>query len=874
MFGNIKAMSNCKGNMNPIRAKLFVRKFLLFLCVSLLVFVGGAFLWKYCLVEAYGVWKPVLGFLISIPAGWWLLLIVICVVVKGLRYRFGEEDRNLNYQDETLIVPSDAPIKTAEEDQLARGAYVRMLSTLIMSSPPTHDARYIGIYGAWGDGKTSVRFLLEERIHADYGEKGAIIVEFSPWEYPEPIDVRMIFFERLATTVAKCGYEELAKVSSALAKHFRLSRISQNVEPINDCVDWILRLFSCAYLTDEVLTEALRELLDAMTQKVIVVVDDLDRLPKEETCRVIRFLKANGDLPNITYLILADENYLANAVASLVSRSDKSDIECGREYLKKIIPLRCPLPSINGNRLLTNFKQDLTRMLGCYGLEDKNPNESCDWLLIPYLDNARIGKLILNSFSIKLATYKRLVGGRKYLDVHIGDLLALTVMEICEPDLYANLWEGYMGLLHDSWRYFGSDNGLSEQWMEEHFFRHAKGKRDLVEKFLSEHLGVAHSGGRPYDKNPLLKYKLENPRDPELMLNYRLASATSFPHYFILEEEPGHLSQNDVEEFIGTVKTGRIPENIIRRLDESGILPQLLYALEAEKMFPTEQVSNCYIKTLIYMASLPLRNISFPSEYQNWFGSQSIYVGVYRCLLFYCKDIMTHIMNEKKVYGKKVDRIGALLLPLLKNNFDVVLTAHLIGYDSKYHERWTSELSYSAFFSHEEYEELRKMFLDRIEKFQRNGCLVEHVEFFDLFRCWRILLREYSDTTLNDRFKSACLPMTHDVHAINQMIQFFCDDNRRTDIHSELIVAIRLDELADSFGEKGVKSIVETLELVVQVPIYTYKALVALRWALEQKESRKPYDKEEQMVRLKKLYDTEPIKTEMAAKVATDEPKK
>lgn len=870
MFGNVKVMSNCKDNLNLIRAKLFARKLLLFLCVALLVFVGGAFLWKYCLVEAYGVWKPVLEFLISIPVGWWLLLVVIGTVIKGLRYRFGEEDRNLNNQDKTLIVPSDAPIKTAEEDRLARDAYVRMLSTLIMSSPQTHDARYVGVYGAWGDGKTSVRFLLEERIRVDYGEKGAIIVEFSPWEYPEPIDVRMIFFERLATTVAKCGYEELAKVSSSLAKHFKMSRLSQNVGPINDCVDWIWKLFSCASLPDEVLTAALRKLLGAMTQKIIVVVDDLDRLSKEETCRVIRFLKANGDLPNITYLILADENYLANAVASLVARSDRPDIECGREYLKKIIPLRCPLPSINGNRLLTIFKQGLTRILTCYGLEGDNPNESCDWLLLPYLENARIGKLILNSFSIKLATYKRVVGGRKYLGVHIGDLLALTVMEICEPDLYANLGEGYMGLLHDSWRYYGSDKGLPAQWMEEHFFKHTT-KRDLTERFLKEYLGVTCNGGGPYDKEPL-KYKLGNPQAPELMLNYRLASATSFPHYFLCEEEPGRLSQSDVEGFLGEVKAGRIPENVIRRLDESGMLPYLLYALEAEKMFSTEQISDCYIKTLIHMADMPLRNISLPGEYQNWFVPQPIYVGVYRCLLFYCKDIRTHIMSDEKIYGKKVKRIGELLLPLLRNNFDVVLTAHLIGHDKEYHgDKASASSYYDALFSHEEYEELRRMFLDRIEQFQRDGRLVGHVEFDSLFRRWRMLLREYADDKLNDRFKTACLSMTHDVQAINQMIRFFIEDNGLTDIHSELIIAIRLDELTASFGENGVASIIATLESAVQVPIYTYKALVAVRWALEQKATKNPYGTEDQMARLKELYESEPIKAEMSAKVATDE---
>ena len=356
------------------------------------------------------------------------------------------------------------------------------------------------------------------------------------------------------------------------------------------------------------------------------------------------------------------------------------------------------------------------------------------------------------------------------------------------------------------------------------------------------------------------------------MLNYRLASAISFPHYFLREEEPGRLSQSDVEEFLGEVKAGRIPENIIHRLDESGMLPHLLYALEAEKMFSAEQASDCYIKTLIHMADMPLRDIPLPGEYLNGFFQQSIYVGIYRCLLFYCKDIRTHIMSDEKIYGKKVKRIGELLFPLLRNNFDVVLTAHLIGHDKEYHgDKASASSYYDALFSHEEYEELRRMFLDRIEQFQRDGRLVGHVEFDDLFRRWRILLREYSDAALNGRFKSACLPMTHDIRAIKQMIRFFTDDNSLTDIPSELIVAIRLDELTASFGENGVASIIETLESAAQVPIYTYKALIALRWALKQKKSKMPYDKDVQMARLKELYDTEPIKAEMSAKVATDE---
>jgi hypothetical protein len=103
------------------------------------------------------------------------------------------------------------------------------------------------------------------------------------------------------------------------------------------------------------------------------------------------------------------------------------------------------------------------------------------------------------------------------------------------------------------------------------------------------------------------------------------------------------------------------------------------------------------------------------------------------------------------------------------------------------------------------------------------------------------------------------------------MIRFFCDSTESSDIHLELRVAIRLDSLTDAFGEKGIKSIVSTLKSAQSLPEYTYKALVSLRWALEQKAANKPYGKEEQMETLNGLYESEKIKAEMAAKVIKKE---
>lgn len=870
--------------VDQIMRRLKLQRWLFRICFALLIIKGVPFLWEMFRSALDAFWKPKLLFFINLPIRNGLLIVAIilfclllwCVmsfcrhIFEGFQPLFRKRKKSVSVHDNAVFSLSDVPIKMATEDEFGREAYVRMLSSLIIMSSNRSDARYIGVYGRWGDGKTSVWNLLKERISCHDKENRPVYVEFSPWKYSESADIQMIFFERLSLAVAENGYGKLAKISSLLAKHFAVSRINRSVGPVNDLIDWLRGLLFSTFLSEDSLTESLRSLLSIMEQKVLVVVDDLDRLSKEEICRVIRFLKANGDLPNITYLILADEDHLANAVASLVTQPNKKDIVNGREYLKKIIPLRCSLPAINGSRLLNSFKRHLSALLKEYDLESENPHDTCDWLLTTYVKNARIGKEILNTFSIKLATYMRKFSGRKYFGVHIGDLLALTIIEVCEHDIYVELWGMYMKFLQDPWQGHELDNGISGQWMEEHIFQHACAGREVIERFLSERLGVSKSGGETPDAKPVV-YKLDNPKSQELMRNYRLASQYCFWHYFLLEEEPGQLSQEELEGFLQEIRKANIPKERIRKLDESGLLPQLLYALEGQKILPTKEMSDCYIRTLIFMANLPLKNLSFSSG-DAYDVPQSIYVGIYRCLLFYCKDIKTHWMSGEKVYGLIMQRIGDLLIPLFSSENDVILTAHLIASDFQYHRGNDPELSYDAIFSHEDYDKLCKLYLERIEHFQREGRLVGHAEFFELFRCWRILLREYKDPSLNDKFREACQPMTKDVQAINSMIIFFCSDNRKSVNPPYLIVTIQLDDLTEAFGEDGVKTMLETLDAADKLPEYTLKAWVSLRWALENKEENRAFSEEEKMNRLNERYENEPWKSEMAAKMLEGKP--
>lgn len=816
---------------------MILQRGLLLGAASVILFIGIAVLWQKGLVWSWeALWQHL-----------WSPVLVLCLCVIVLRKCLMKKKTIVHTSLPERECPqvSDSPIGCAKDDLFSRGAYVQMLCTLVMggrSIANSKGARFIGIYAPWGDGKTSVRNLLEERINLDYGQGSVVFVDFAPWKYQSAEVARLVLFEKISKEIAGAGNDGVAFLFKRLASLVSLQRLDRSAGAIHDVIDWMRRLWFTWVMPEERILDALRTLLMQLTSRVVVVVDDLDRLPHDDVNSIIRFLKANGDLPNITYLILADEDYLAAAVSKMVERPDKFSIEAGREYLEKIIPIRCPLPAINGWRIFDEFKNSLEQMLRDYAITVDDSFDGCDWVL-PYLGNARQSKRLLNAFSVQLATLKKKLGGRAYLNVHIGDLLVLTALRTFEHKFYEAIWDGYMGMLANSWHYFEDDKGMSVEWMEEHFYKHVKTEhRPRVEKFLSDRLGVISSGGGVYDQKPKT-YRLANARDPALLLNYRLASEYCFQNYFLMEIEDAQLPQDEMEHFLAEIQQCKIPEEQLKELDKRGQLPFLLFALESVKTFKTRDVSACYMRTLIRLATWRLRPVVLPDKYESGFGIKfSVYVRIYRCLLFYCQDVKSEIMRDADFVGVK--RVGKLLLPLLQDEGDVVISAHMIRYDLKHHR--ASGVDWDAFFDDEEYEELKKFYLEEIGRLQKSDGLFHHPEFFDLFRCWMNLLREYDDVMLYKKFGELCASVVDDGTALCNVMKFFADDNRLSGAFNKLVVSARLDELCNHFGEPFVEKILNRMETMRGLDEYDSKFRASLRWAMNCKKQGLPYGREDQ----------------------------
>ena len=162
-------------------------------------------------------------------------------------------------------------------------------------------------------------------------------------------------------------------------------------------------------------------------QRVLVIIDDLDRLTPKEALQVISIVGRPGDLPNTIYLLSYDEPRLTE----LVGRALKVD---GDDFLEKIVQYivqyKAHLPPLNDEDLVEMLNVDLTDLLGPL-TDDERQRLDLVWYqtLRAYISDPRAVRRFVNSLSVSLPALA------EFTDKI--DLLVVEAMRIFEPRVYA-----------------------------------------------------------------------------------------------------------------------------------------------------------------------------------------------------------------------------------------------------------------------------------------------------------------------------------------------------------------------------------------------------------------------------------------------------
>lgn len=185
-----------------------------------------------------------------------------------------------------------------------RGDFANAVAARIDQVPPGLSSAVFGLVGAWGTGKSTL--LTEIRRHLDEAEW--TVVDFSPWS---AADVRSITGEFVAALIGAFPDSGGQKLRKQLLKYARFGAPALGVIPFAGGAASKVAENAVDQLASEpawhVTFQRLSDQIAEQNKRVLVVVDDVDRLDFDELRSVLRVVRLLGRFRNVHYLLAYDQ---------------------------------------------------------------------------------------------------------------------------------------------------------------------------------------------------------------------------------------------------------------------------------------------------------------------------------------------------------------------------------------------------------------------------------------------------------------------------------------------------------------------------------------------------------------------------------------
>lgn len=218
---------------------------------------------------------------------------------------------------------------------------------------PELDPVTIGIHAPWGGGKSTVLGLIAQDLD---GDGRYLVVRTDPWEYDDHTDVKgTVIAEVLGALEERFGESAgLKEKTKGLLKRISWSRVGIALANGALTMQWDAEKLIDAF------TPRTKETPDSMTgfrsefaallddleiERVVVLVDDLDRCLPSAVTATLEAIKLFLSVRKMVFVIAADQDMVRDAIAVSVDSASRGDRFATR-YLEKIIQLPVSLPRL------------------------------------------------------------------------------------------------------------------------------------------------------------------------------------------------------------------------------------------------------------------------------------------------------------------------------------------------------------------------------------------------------------------------------------------------------------------------------------------------------------------------------------------------
>ncbi len=616
---------------------------------------------------------------------------------------------------------ADQPIKSYKEDILGRRPFAQSLGNAILSYKEK-DSIVIGLFGAWGSGKTSIINMALERIDLvsknKTDDERPIIVRFNPWNYSDQNQLVTQFFRQLSVVLRRPDYASDAKKAGerleTYAKFFEPFALIPTVGPIASIfskvfkdIGSVTKSWGDLKSNDlNAIRAELNELLGKQPHKIIVVIDDIDRLNNTEIRQIFQLIKSLGDFQNTIYLLAFDKNVVINALKKVQEGS-------GIEYLEKVVQIPFEIPLISKQEVEYLLLSQLDEIIKDI---PENKWDQTYWVNIYhsglkyFFRNIRDVTRYINSLRFSFEMVKG--------EVNAIDFLAITGIQVFIPEVYYGIRDNkdiFSGVYSD----YGRSDVTKEQdkkRCDEIINRVNEPPQELLKDFLERLFPKLKSiySNTNYGYDWLDSWR----RD------CRICSPDIFDIFFRLSLPKGEISQREIETILSL---GNNPDSFaeaLLKINEDGRIIRFLERLEdyTRSDIPEENIEPI-ITVLMDIGDL------FPEGNSGFFGTDT---PMRLLRLFY------QLSHRFDSHERRFNIFKRAMEKTTRSLYTIVDEVSVQGQQhGKYGSKETPEPEEKLTVNSEQLEELEKLACNKIESWADDGRLAKHRHLPSILFMWK-----------------------------------------------------------------------------------------------------------------------------------------
>ena len=339
---------------------------------------------------------------------------------------------------QTAII-QDIPLDNIAQDRFGREPIVELIVGSINQMVSTnHPCTVYGIYGKWGEGKTSLMNFVKNKLIAQGKSDGVNIVEFNPWLVNNDEALLREFFKTIMTDMDDVVRDAFMKYGSLAI--FASKTIVNAAAPgfgsaLARGIKWAQKALEDSKDTLSELKKKASEAIIKSKRHLVVMIDDVDRLDKEELHTVLRLIRQVADLTNCIYVVAMDVDMVSKSIADYHGNGTVQD---GRKFIDKIVQVPITLPQISPCDMKNLIRENLVDTLQD-AADEMQIGEITD-TVSPFITTYRELKRYCNQLSFVLPFMKG--------EVNIQDLCLLEAIKMVNAESYAKIYEKEEALRH------------------------------------------------------------------------------------------------------------------------------------------------------------------------------------------------------------------------------------------------------------------------------------------------------------------------------------------------------------------------------------------------------------------------------------------